>query len=335
MKPSSSPEPKPIGGFFELEFEAAGTPVHPRASALSTGRSCLYAIVEYLKPKRCYLPHYTCNATLDPFHELGVEVLFYELDAELRPRNIPQLAAGDCFLLTNYWGLQRELCAELSARLGQQLIVDDTHDFHAEGPYPTSWSFTSARKYFGVPDGAFLYIPDGVSEDQVVPADTPSFENISVRHAASRSAGLQQLAFREYQAYERSLPCGLYRISHYSRAMLAKLNLGAAQERRRENFLQMAQALGEYNTLNMPASEDASPFVYPFLPAQTLKKSEYYSQRIFVPTYWPDVLQRSGVTCETALAVTANLIPFPIDHRYGPNDMQRMVDLTLELLGNP
>ena len=309
--------------------------MHPGATALSTGRSCLCAILEYLKPKRCYLPHFTCDATLEPFHRLGVQVLFYELDAELRPRSMPELEAGDCYLVTNYWGLQRELCEQLSTSLGQQLIVDDTHDFYAEGRYPTSWSFTSARKYFGVPDGAFLYMPGGVSQDEVVPADTPAFEDISVRHAASRSAGLQQRGFAEYQAYERSLPCELYRSSHYSRAVLAKLDLGAARRRRRANFLQMAQALGEHNTLHMPAGGDASPFVYPFLPAQSLGKPEYYSRRIFVPTYWPDVLQRSGVTCETALALAANLIPFPIDHRYGFDDMQRMVDLTLELLGNP
>ena len=63
-----------------------------------------------------------------------------------------------------------------------------------------------------------------------------------------------------------------------------------------------------------------------------MAKGEYHREQIFVPTYWPDVLQRRGVGCEVSLNFAKNLIPFPIDHRYGAVEMQRIVDVTNRLL---
>ena len=323
---------KPIGGFFELELSHGALPHHAGALALSTGRSCLCAILDFEKPKRCFMPHFTCNATLDPFLQRGIQLEFYGLAADFSPSSLPELEEGDCFLFTNYWGIQRELASVLSERYGSRLIVDDTHDFHAQARYPKSWSFTSARKYFGVPDGAFLYLPVGTEELEVLPEETPAFEDISTLHSARRSLGRQAEAFAAYQAYEKSLPCELLRISSYSSAVLASLDIDAAFAKRRANFDFLARALGPHNTLDLPDSPELTPFAYPFLPSNPVDKTNYYREQIFVPTYWPDVTARDGVDCEVALRCTKELIPFPIDHRYGQAEMQRMIDVTHRIL---
>lgn len=300
--------------------------------ALSTGRSCLCAILDYQRPTRCFVPHYTCNATLDPFLQRGIQLEFYGLDKEFAPTGLPELEEGDCFLFTNYWGMQRELAQALSERYGSCLIVDDTHDFHAQALYPKSWSFTSARKYFGVPDGAFLYLPVGVEERDVLPEATPAFEGISTLHSASRSLGKQAEGFAAYQEYEKSLPCELLRISSYSTAVLASLDIAAAFQTRRENFDLLARSLGPHNTVQLTDSPELTPFAYPFLPSAPVDKTQYYKEQIFVPSYWPDVSVRAGVDCEVALQCAKELIPFPIDHRYGQREMQRMIDVTLRIL---
>lgn len=330
-----NPDSDPIGGFFEIEIPPIVNPVHPEAIALSTGRSCLCAVLQYANPKRCFVPHFTCDATLDPFKTFNVEIQFYELDSSLRPVGLTANEDSDFLLLTNYWGLQRNLMAEYSESWGSRLIVDDTHDFHSYHRYPKSWSFTSARKYFGVPDGAFLYVPDEVEKQNVVSPSTERFSEISLQHSVHRNQGHQAQAFGEYQAYEKSLPCELLRISKYAESILSHLDLESAFHRRRQNFNFLAEALNDSNSLRMNFESASFPFVYPYLPTTPIPRKGYHDQQIFVPTLWPDVLTRGNVTCQTAVQLTENLIPIPIDHRYSSMDMQRIVEVTRTLECQP
>jgi hypothetical protein len=322
---------QPIGGFFELEIPRPTNPFRKDAIALATGRSCLQAILKYQQPARCFVPHYTCNATLAPFLELGIELVFYELDSSLCPQKTPRLNDGELFLLTNYWGLQRALAASLSRRYRDRLVVDDTHDFFSSGHYPESWSFTSARKYFGIPDGAFLQPPIHVRPADVVPEDTETFQAISLQHLMNRKRGLQSQAFHEYQDYEKSLPTSLCRMSNYSRLMLSLIDMKSAKRKRQQNFAMLAESLNESNRITLSPAADSSPFVYPYLPQEPIAKRLFHEERIFVPTLWPDVIQRDSLTCSVALDYAHNLIPLPVDHRYGAAEMNRMIDVTKKL----
>jgi len=49
--------------------------------------------------------------------------------------------------------------------------------------------------------------------------------------------------------------------------------------------------------------------------------------RIFVATYWHDAIDR--VSDEWAERMVINLLPLPIDQRYGPHDMERLVSVIL------
>jgi hypothetical protein len=180
-----------------------------------------------------------------------------------------------------------------------------------------------------------LYLPEGVDQADVVPESTESFRSISLQHSVNRMLGRmlghQEQAFAEYQAYEKSLPCALDRISSYSESILSFLDMAKLFARRRENFLQLVEALADSNSLAVRHEPMATPFVYPFLPRQPIPRAEFHKQQIFVPTLWPDVLTRPAVTCQTAVHYTENLIAFPIDHRYGALEMQRIVDVTRAL----
>ena len=77
---------KPVGGFFELEVGPphASFP-HRGATALTSGRACLRVALERLRPRRAFVPFYICDAALEPFSALGIDVEFYELTAALDP----------------------------------------------------------------------------------------------------------------------------------------------------------------------------------------------------------------------------------------------------------
>ena len=322
---------RPIGGFFELELPAAGNAVHPDAIALSTGRSCLLAILKFLRPKRCFVPSYICDAALQPFRQLNIAMQRYPLDASFQPLEVPPLAADDCFLLTNYFGLQRTLGEQLSQTYQTRLIIDDTHDFFSGYRYPQSWSFTSARKFCGVPDGAFLFPPGGIDHELLVPRGVPAFADVSVEHAVDRLQGRQTQAFAKFQAYEQRLPCELSRISELSRTLLSTLDLPALKARRERNFQFLAKQLAGSNTIPVAAETDLAPIAYPYFPCLPIAHRSFHKRQIFVPRFWPDTYSEASALDPRAIQWANHLLPLPIDHRYIQSDMQRIVDATQEL----
>lgn len=324
-----------IGGFFELELPDVQLSIHQDAIALSTGRSCLEAILRYMKPKRCFLPHYTCQATIDPFEKLGIDVVFYGITDRFEtclPREISGLRnnRNEMLLVTNHWGLQRDRMRELAGEYGDQLMVDNTHDFFFDG-LKESWSFTSARKYFGIPDGAFLFVPETHDDATVVPESVARFSNISLQHSIGRMLGDQAFAFKAYQEYEGKFECRIERISKYSAMVLSLIDFELVAQTRRQNFALLEKELANRNDLELSCTKDSIPFVYPFLPQCHLAKEELYKKNIFPPVYWPDILSRKNVTCANTINFCHELIPLPIDHRYGESEMNRIIEVLNEL----
>lgn len=307
---------KHIGGFFELEPEGAGqSEIHASARAMHTGRACLMVMLSVLSPRRVFVPHYTCDATLEPFREQQVETVFYAVDSNLLPIGLPALQDGEYLLYTNYFGLCEKQAEQLASRFGAQLLVDDTHAFF-RGRREGLWSFTSARKYFGVPDGAYLYAP------VLLPGKPPAFEDISLLHLQLRREGRQAEAFAAFQQYERSLDTRVFGISTYSCQRLSWVDYPAVAEVRRHNYKYLHRALASTNRLNF-ALEESVPFCYPYLPRIPIPHQQLYGQQIYPPKLWADVLNRYAPAWEQELVET--LLPLPVDHRYGDDTMQTIL----------
>ena len=308
-----------IGGFFELEPEDRSTHAgfHDGALALHTGRACLMVILAELSPRRVFVPHYTCDATLAPFRTRGIATEYYAIDSTLLPTGIPVLRDGDYVLYTNYFGLCEEQVERLLSRCGERLLVDDTHAFF-RGRRPGVWSFTSARKYFGVPDGAYLYAPQPLS------ARPSAFSAITLDHLRLRQQGRQAEAFAAFQRYECSLDCRVFGISAFSHERLSHVNYAAVAEARRRNFQLLHHALAATNRLNLDLG-DCVPFCYPYLPRVRIEHQRLYDHHIYPPKLWVDVLKRNAPAWEQELAEA--LLPLPIDHRYGSDTMQTMLNV--------
>jgi hypothetical protein len=308
----------PIGGFFELELPHGGARLHPQAHALSTGRACMMVMLRHLAPKRVHVPFYTCDAALEPFVRLGIETRTYALDETLFPQNLPALDEGEYLLWINYFGVCGEHTNKIKERFGKQALLDDTHAFFRSG-HSGHWSFTSARKYFGVPDGAFLYAP--VTLD----VQAERFKGISLTHGLLRRLGRQNEAYEAYKQYERSLDCSVCSISEVSAGMLWGVDILRVAEARRSNFDYLHSALGKHNQLPLGRVRDV-PFCYPYLPSSPVNRDSLYAKGIFVPSLWPDTLTRNEDRFAFEKRISVELLPLPIDHRYTLTDLQPMVD---------
>lgn len=315
---------KRLGGFFELELPHGGTQMHPQAYALNTGRACMMVMLEHLRPKRVHVPFYTCDATLHPFSRLGIETRSYALDETLFPIELPALDEGEYILWTDYFGVCGRHTDTLKERYGEKLLLDDTHAFFRSG-HTGYWSFTSARKYFGVPDGAYLYSPARLD------IRAERFKGISLRHSVLRRLDRQSEAYEAYKEYERSLDCSVYRISEISEGLLSSVDLPGVMDARRCNFAYLHSVLGQHNQLALRETNDV-PFCYPYLPSRKFERERLYAEEIFVPTLWPDVSARDAPGYEFEKHFSMNLLPLPIDHRYNPDDLQRMADCLVSAL---
>lgn len=312
-------EQKSIGGFFELEIVQLGHSYHPNALALTNGRACLSWILDYEKPSIVYIPYYVCSAIYMPMEKIGIKYVFYEIDIFLNPINLPEPQEGELLILINYYGLKNKFVNNISKRYGKRVVIDDTHHFFNRG-YPNSYSFTSARKYFGVPDGAYLY---GASNtNKKIDRNT----NISVIHNVKRLIGLNDEAYEDYIAYEASLGYEIKRISILSEKLLSCLNYSDIASKRSENFNFIHEKLKEYNKIPINISEINVPFCYPFLPENYINKKLFHNKNLFIPTFWPDILERKQNRYIIEKDLVKRLLPLPIDQRYNIQNMKTIIN---------
>lgn len=312
-----------IGGFFGLEQAKKGTLYHRNAIALSNGRACFSLILDELKPKKVYVPFYACNSIYEPLKS-RCGYSYYSIDTKLEINNLPDLKQDEYLLYIDYFGLKGTYVEELKNVLGKKLIIDDVHRFFRKG-HREQWSFCSARKYFGVPDGAYLYSPKRM--------EIQYERNCAIRmdHLINRKNGKQALAFAQFQEYEILLNSEIKLISTTSENMLNQVDYEEVRNTRRTNFNYLDSKLSKFNLLSF-SFKKSDPFCYPLMLEKEILKSIFYKNNIFIPTFWPDILQRKDAGFIIEKELVRKLIPVPIDHRYQPSDLKRVTDLINEIV---
>jgi hypothetical protein len=317
---------KPIGGFFELELPAKGSLYHDSALALVNGRVCFKVLLECVKPTKVYLPFYCCDSVLLPLEEAGIAYEFYGINAKFDP-TIPLIHDSEMILYVNYFGLKTQTANKLSKLYGGQLIVDNTQAFF-EKSYGITWAFNSARKFFGVPDGGFLYAPQYI-EDRYLPN-----KEVLAEHLWLRLFGKQEEAFMSYQQSEAMQTLELKGISNLAKQILHNVDFSAVARTRKRHFKRLDHALRHLNQIPhilLDLAPSTVPFCYPLLLNKPVNKTEFYDCGIFIPTLWQDVLSRDTEGYAFEKSFSKNLLPLPIDHRLDDKDIQRMVDFVLSI----
>ena len=79
---------KEFGGYLPLELpeikgEYYSSDRNFNVLSLNCGRATFYYAAKHSKAKKIYLPYFTCKETASPFHKLGLEVKYYQLDDSL------------------------------------------------------------------------------------------------------------------------------------------------------------------------------------------------------------------------------------------------------------
>jgi hypothetical protein len=311
-----------IGGYFELELRQ-GEHFHKDAIKLNTARNCLEYILRARKYSKLYIPYYTCEVILEPIQKCKIEYEFYSINKQLEPVQEYVLKNEEAFLYTNYFGLKNKAVTKLSNSYQTQLIVDNSQSFYTK-PIQGIDTFYSARKFFGVPDGAYLYtdkyLPDKLEQD----CSYTRMEHLLKRIDISAEDGY--IDFRNNDDSLINQP--ILKMSKLTERLLRSIDYEYVKKKRIENYKILDEELCNTNLLHLNFDKDTVPMIYPYFSEEGgIIKENLIKNRIFVPTYWNKICNWIINNWENHLV--NNLVCLPIDQRYADREMNKIINICL------
>jgi hypothetical protein len=313
---------KEIGGYFQIELDS-GEEFHTGVLRLNTGRNCLEYILRAGKYSKIYLPFYSCDSLLEPLHKLKIPFEYYRIDEKFRPL-LPAMDANSAVLYINYFGICDNIAIKTAAKF-INTIIDNSQSFFSKRLKKVD-TFYSCRKFFGVPDGAYLYTEKRIDEKLEKDISYERMSHLLIRCDISAEKGFDEFHRNEHLLAHQPMR----RISDLTAGLLSSLNYSRVMEIRRKNFEYLHSHLEKINELMVEKSADNSvPMIYPFLVKSGKDiKGRLIKEHIYVATYWPNVFDRCEVkSWEYYLA--SNLVAFPIDQRYSIEDMDYILQKLL------
>lgn len=311
---------KSIGGYFELETRS-GEHYHKDAIKLCSARNCFEYILLSRKYSKVYLPYYTCSVMLEPLRRHQIDYEFYSINTSLDPIFNKKLKEAEAFLYTNYFGLKDETVVCLAKKF-KNLIIDNAQAFFS---YPIKGvdTFYSARKFFGVPDGAYLYT------GSLLNTEYPTFNPINhCKHLIGRMTYSAEKYYNNFQKSELLFSNNIIqRMSILSDRILASLDYEQISRIRRSNYNILYHYLDKQNSLHFDISGTSSitPMIYPFMSQNENIRKALIKAHIYVPQYWINVKEWVNPNSfENTLSQV--LCPLPVDQRYKETEMNSIIN---------
>jgi hypothetical protein len=315
-----------IGGYFELELPVREE-YHNNALRLNTGRNAFEYVLRAKRYKKVYLPYYTCDAMFEPINKLGLDYEFYSIDSNFVPIfNYSNVQENEVFVYNNYLGICDLQTREVAAQC-KNLIIDNSQAFYSK-PINGVDTFYSPRKFFGLPDGAYLYTDKLL--DYILERDI-SYKRCE--HLLGRIDTNAEQYFQVYKENSKNL-CNqpIKEMSNLTQRLLVSIDYKTISEKRMQNFNLIHNELSKKNKLKLDVSSTEVPMVYPFLVENgKLLKQKLISNKIYVASYWPNVLEWSETTSHE-YNIVSNLIALPIDQRYGTSEMSLIISFFNDII---
>lgn len=210
-----------------------------------------------------------------------------------------------------------DYCKKLARKYNNQLILDYTQAFFSQ-PIEGIDTFYSCRKFFGVPDGGYLYT-DAIADFELKQDESYTrMDSLVKRIDLSAEAGYND--FHRISKEFHYIP--ISRMSNFTKRMMQEIDYKCVARQRFENYNILRKYLGGRQLNNGEV-----PMLFPFESEQGQElRKKLIANKVFVAKYWPNVDEWAGENAlETWMA--NNILPLPIDQRYGEGDMERITQV--------
>ena len=311
---------KAIGGYPELELRK-GEHYHKEALCLNTARNCFEYILRAKQYTKVYMPYYTCEVMFEPLKKLGISYEYYHINNILEPIDNVNLKPTEAFLYTNYYGLKQDCVKRLAKQYGNQLIVDNAQAFFAE-PINGIDTFYSARKFFGVADGAYLYT-DTILDIQL--DKDKSYERMM--HLLIRADIDAESGYAYFKINDDSLINNPIRLmSNLTEKILCSIDYDKIKTIRCNNYTLLETKLKSSNKISLFMDADAVPMVYPYLVNDCSLRKLFINNKIYVPKYWSNIVEKCKKK-DYEHELMEYLLPLPINHVYDIENINRIINI--------
>jgi len=313
---------KEIGGYFGLEL-AQKQEYHNDLIKLNSARNCLKYILKAKKSQKVYIPNYVCASIIESLEKLNIKYEFYNINDSFEIIRHIELKEHEKLLYVNYFALKSTYIKDLVNKYGNKLIIDNSQAFF-EKPLQGIDTIYSPRKFFGVSDGGYL------STDVLLDKELELDEAYnSALHLLGRIDKSASAFYEEYQKAEQRLEGQpVKKMSKLTQKILSSIDYEKVQQRRKENFSYLQEALRDENLFDVSISFETVPFVYPLNKGEDgdgLRK-HLIANKIYVAKYWNEVYERREAS-DVEKKFVEQIIPLPIDQRYDLDDMKRLVSI--------
>ncbi len=330
-----------IGGYMEFE-RLGGSDMYPDLLKFNLGRTALAWLLEQLGCSRLYVPSYCCDSVAKTAENAGFRLELYHIDEKLQPISDGggiSLADGEWLYLVNFYGqLTDEKIAEYKQKYGR-VIVDNAQSFFQK-PVCGLPTIYSCRKFIGVTDGAYLDLgtSNGLSEEAMETA-VKRFEALPTDITKDRIGylfgRLEENARDHYSEMlaqsDKFADAGPMKMSLLTENILRGIDYERIREKRVENYLTLQKLLPTDNpfTVRVPIA----PFAYPYYHEDGIAlRKAMAAKNIFIPTNWSYLIDNDSASA-LEQDWSANILPLPVDQRYGEEEMKYLAKMITEYGG--
>ena len=305
---------KEIGGY--IEFEHYNRPMlHDNGIKLNCGRNALAYLIKAYDIRKIAMPKFMCDSCEEILHSNNVEVDYYSIGMDFKPI-IGSFDSDEWLYVVNYYGqLSKDYLLSLKEKC--KLIVDNAQAYF-DAPIEGVPTLYTCRKFFGVADGAILYSEKKIEVEEL----DESFDRMHfLMGRFERSASEFYSEYVDNNHFFANEP--IKKMSTLTENLLRAVDYDWVSMRRIENFSYLANRLCSFNKLNIAIPN--GPFMYPlYIDNGEDVRKQLQAKKIFIPTLWPAVFNLCNEN-DVEYDMAKNILPIPVDQRYGIEDMDYLV----------
>lgn len=305
-----------IGGYFGLE-QLISNEYYKDLIALNTARNSLLYVLKARNIKRLYIPNYLCDSVSGICNREGYSYGFYHIGYDFLPVFDFPLKEDEYIYIVNYYGqISNEQVKELQKKY-KRIIFDNVQAFFQK-PVEGIDTIYSCRKFFGVPDGAYLSTDCLLNEELKTDRSSERMTHILGRFEIGSASEFYRVFKENDESYDR---VDLMKMSKLTHNILGAIDYEKVRSARERNFCLLHEALYEQNKLTIKTP--IAPYAYPFYCENGIEaRKRLAKNKIYVPTLWPNVLDSEDILAKDYAEC---VLPLPCDQRYKKEEMQIII----------
>lgn len=308
-----------IGGYLGVHTKSLFDDYHKEGLRLQSARACLYYFLESKSYKKIHIPEYYCNVIDDVLKKLDIEVEFYTITDDFNFNIKKNLSDNEVVILINYFGVNsKHIDSFFKNNKSENIIIDNAQAFYSK-VRKCAASIYSPRKFFGVPDGGYLFCDLDINEPNGK-YQPKHIEHILLEFSGQQALGYNSFLQSEQQLIEHFEPV---QMSDLSKALMKVNDFNAIAQSRVDNFFILDDAFKDINVNRFVLEKDDIPLCYPLRLNKDVSSicNSLINKNIFLPRYWPSIINDEFYT---------NTLFLPVDQRL---DKDRVYFLINEVKG--